>query len=161
MKNFLYVFFCSCCLVFANCSLVSQPTELSGDVFIATRGGQSFKLGAVPIYVVKINQLEGFLSGRKAADLKKENGVAWYYSNLPKGIDVLAQTTTNSDGKYQLQVPRGEYAVIASATRAVGIDKDEDYYWIIKQTFNSEKQTLNLDNNNLLTYSDIIAFSVR
>jgi hypothetical protein len=129
----------------SGCSSKPKETELTGEIFIATRGRENFKLGAVTVSVIPLIKAEDYIAGKKVADSGKNMTSAWYFSGLPSSI---AQTTTNSDGKFVLNLPRGEYALAATASRRVFKDT-ENYYWLVRVSADKEKQTVILSNVNL------------
>lgn len=69
-------------------------------------------------------------------------------SNIPSNA-VL--TTTNSDGKFTLNLPKGKkYAIYAKSQRRVG-SKNEKYFWLEFVEAKDKTQNLILTNKNLLT----------
>jgi hypothetical protein len=139
--------FLACLLaVLSGCSSPKEA-ELTGEIFIATRGGENFKLGAVSVSAIPLVKAEDYIAGRKVADTEKNKTSAWYFRDLPAGV---AETTTNSEGKFVLNLPQGEYAVAATASREIS-GATETYYWLVKVNANKEKQTVTLSNVNLTT----------
>ena len=98
-----------------------KETQLEGEVFIVTKGGNNYKLGLVPIIITQVNK---------------------------KGKKIISQTKTNGDGKFTLTLPRGEYEVQAVSSRYV-IDDTEIYNWFVPIVLNQEKQSIILSNDNL------------
>jgi len=71
----------------------------------------------------------------------------FYFADLP---DPIAETKTDSDGKYSVTVPApGQYALAAVAERTIG-SSEEHYYWLISVTVKSGSATDGtLSNDNL------------
>jgi hypothetical protein len=134
--------------IFSGCSSTPKEAELTGEIFIASRGGQNFKLGAVNVSAIPLVKAEDYIAGRKVADSEKNKTSAWYFRDLPPSV---AQTTTNSEGKFVLNLPPGEYAVAATASREILSGETETYYWLVKVNADKEKQTVTLSNVNLTT----------
>ncbi len=140
--------FLACLLaIFSGCASTPKEAELTGEIFIATRGGQNFKLGAVKVSAIPLVKTEDYIAGRKVADADKNKTSAWYFRDLPPSV---AQTTTDSEGKFVLSVPTGEYAIAATASRDI-VGETETYHWLVKVNVNKEKQTVTLSNVNLTT----------
>jgi hypothetical protein len=156
-------------LLFSGCS--PSQTEINGEVFIVTKGGDNMKLGLVQIMVFKpavilshINKRKEFVKAEtsrinKAADLGSMtnddyaeqsymlNSGEPYFQDMPTPI-ITAQT--NSDGKFTLTLPnRGSFVLAAHAHRELG-DRLEDYYWLINVSPNgTSHKTIMLSNNNM------------
>jgi hypothetical protein len=68
-----------------------------------------------------------------------------YFGLIPPGV---ASSTTDSDGKYKLIIPRkGRYMIVARASRRAG-GSDENYYWANWINADGQPQSLTLSNNN-------------
>jgi hypothetical protein len=104
-----------------------QEGHLEGEIFIVTQGGQNFKLGLVPVMVSSVDE-----NGKKR---------------------IVRELKTNSDGKFNLTLPRGRYEISASSSRRI-FDKTEYYTWIIPVELTQEKQIIMLSNDNLIMNSN-------
>lgn len=70
----------------------------------------------------------------------------YYFQDLPT---MLAVTKTNSDGHFSLSPPGpGSYVIAARAQRAV-MNKTEKYFWLVRLSLTSQKETVTLSNDNL------------
>jgi len=173
--------------------------HLDGEVFIATKGGESVKLGLVPIALFSISKLLACLSNEQAiaikeiarltseekADEVQQNGDPYGWLKFYLREKIVAEhnkifartlatstrgTKTNSDGKFQIQVPRSdEYALVATASRFVshdpvpmnrgGTDNYEHYYWLIRIDPHGESpRKIALSNDNLFHVENAMAF---
>jgi hypothetical protein len=198
----------------ANCS-PSAP-EVSGDVFIVTKGGTNIKLGLVEIFIYKENNIKPYIKSKyefaKAkilplqadlnkmkheveklkkecdettkhedrykdiddekytADLHASREIIYKYSDkyneFHKTYDELSRyvgaeyyirglpipmltTKTDADGKFTINLKSGKYALIASASRTIGEDK-EVYYWLIWVSVKpNQRNNIMLSNDNL------------
>ena len=74
----------------------------------------------------------------------------YYFNDLPMPV---ATAKSNSDGRFEVESPEGEYAIAAAAKRTV-FNLEEKYYWFIKVTV-TPKQTnsILLSNDNMTTGS--------
>ena len=134
---------------------------LSGQVFVSTKGGENFKLGAVEVALFARDAIDILLAGLKTnadikmAALRRSVGVnrgsyisgAFYFGLLGFPIQ---RVETDADGKFVIQVPQsGRFVIAAQAERSVG-DDTEHYYWLQPVSLNGQQQlTQNLSNNNL------------
>jgi hypothetical protein len=137
MLKFKFVFLLLCLLLFISCG--PKESEITGEIFVATKGGQSFKLGAVSVLLLKKSTANGMREGKTQAKTS--------LSSLPDP-QTVATTTTNSDGKFTFKVPYGEYAVLARAQRNV-FDDTEHYVWLVDVSANQPNVPVSLDNNNI------------
>lgn len=146
------------------------PTTISGQVFIATKGGQTFTLSLTPVsiytgttflaeaglqYSNDLAYLQTTVDALKAqpakynellAALRLLNGFS-PSEKMPKYIKSipLRSTMTDSQGRFSLQSPPGEYTLIAYQSRNVG-EKTEHYFWSIAvQTGDTNIQLHNLN----------------
>jgi len=152
-----------------------EPQKVSGDVFVVTKGGQNFKLGLVEVNVynqdtlvelVK-NNLKRTIIGAKESvpdstldvydkmlilrsSLENEIlSVSDHGYNISNNLKSIVSTKTDADGKFEILLPKGNYALRAHSQRMVG-DKTEEYDWII--TFKVQEEMNNpiiLSNDNM------------
>jgi hypothetical protein len=126
---------------------------LSGQVFVSSRGGENFKLGAVQVGLFardaidtllpaikknadyKIGQLRKEVAEAKAAEDQAEANQklnfcysgGFYFALLQSPIRTAE---TDADGKFVIEVPKaGAFVIAAQAKRSVG-DDTEHYYWL-------------------------------
>ena len=147
---------------------------LSGQVFVSSRGGENFKLGAVQVALFARGAVDFLVAGLKTyADIKIQEltrstnappettteqremldnrdsyySGSFYFSFLQSAIQTAE---TDADGKFVIPVPKtGAFVVAAEAKRSVGRDT-EHYYWLQPVSLEGQQQlTQNLSNNNL------------
>ena len=129
---------------------------LSGQVFVASSGGENFKLGAVQVGLFARDAIDAFLAALKLyADFKiQASGISGIYRSGSFYFDFLQspiQTAeTDADGRFVMQVPKtGAYVIAARGARRVGGDI-EHYYWLQPVSLGGQQQlSQNLSNNNL------------
>jgi len=138
---------------------------LSGQVFVSSRGGENFKLGAVQVGLFARDAIDTLLPAiKKNADYKigqlrqRHNQKAldelnFCYSGgfyLALLQSPIRTAETDADGKFVIDVPRtGAFVIAAQARRSVG-DTTEYYYWLQPVSLEGQQQlTQNLSNNNL------------
>ena len=97
---------------------------MTGDVFLATKGGQSRKLALVEV------------------------------SFFPKNKDIKLTTTTDADGKFRISLPHGDYSVMAQTELEVpseitGTIRPKVFSWVVKFTASEANQMLSLNNTNV------------
>ena len=141
-------------LLLQSCS--PEPKKVSGDVFVVTKGGQNFKLGLVEVNVYNHDTLVGLVKNtlkRTIIDAKEsvpdstldvynkmlilrsslENevvSVSDHGYNIANNLKPIISTKTDADGKFEILLPKGNYALRAHSQRMV-VDKTEEYDWII------------------------------
>jgi hypothetical protein len=147
-------------------SVFERNGMLDGEVFIVTKGGQNYKLGLVSVGLYPLSAVKEYVD-QKAKDanaelarlaplldsadlLEKSLNVSsgdYYFHDLPQPITA---TQTNSDGRFQIELPtKGDFVVAAQAHRTVG-NWVERYYWLLKISLDgSQSKTIMLSNNNL------------
>lgn len=186
IKTLLFLLIFSLCLV----SCGSKETEITGEIFIVTKGADNIKLGAISVRAIPESVIKGHLDGSqttadrafkssqdyysscgkyaenlgflsveqleerqfemnkcysRAAEMRDEIAAA-YFENLPPA---LAQTMTDSNGKFTLKIPKtGKYVIAASSARSV-LDKTEKYYWLVWAEADGKQQQIILSNNNM------------
>lgn len=129
-KSLLIIFLC----IFAL-SCAKSESEISGEVFVATKGGQNIKLGALPIYVFKKSSVAGYQEVNQS--------VFKFLSSAVKKV------VSDSEGKFSVKLPRGEYYLAAEAERDV-FGKTENYQWTIPVSADKEKISVSMNNQNML-----------
>jgi hypothetical protein len=131
----------------------------SGQVFVSTKGGENFKLGAVEVALFARDAIDILLAGLKTnTDIKiqalhRSVGASDYISgSFYFGLlgSPIQRVETDADGKFVIQVPQsGRFVIAAQAERSVG-DNTERYYWLQPVSLDGQQQlTQNLSNNNL------------
>ncbi len=106
----------------ADSPVIAGETEISGQVFVVTKGGENYKMGLVTVLFVK----------------EKATGGA-----LPVG-----EVKTDADGKFTLKLPKGNYLVYALAQRTI-YKETEHYSWKVPIALTKDKEQLFLSNDNL------------
>lgn len=128
MKSKIVVFIVFLSVLCASCG----SSVVSGEAFIVTRGAGNYKLGAVEVKFFEKARIETI----------KARGEAPAYGELtPAG-----QAMTNSDGKFSLQLPSGDYVAVAAAEREVGAETEE-YEWELPVTVSGKTQLLLSSSN--------------
>jgi hypothetical protein len=128
----------------------SARGTLSGQVFVSTRGGENFKLGAVQVALFARDAIDTLLTGLQAYmdefNFGEKSG-HFYFSHLGSPIETAE---TDADGKFVIEIPKTRAFVIAAqARRSVG-DTTERYYWLQPVSLEGRQQRVqNLSNNNL------------
>ncbi len=115
-------------LAFSGCTSKenAEIAVLEGEVFVVTRGRENVKLALVQIIIC-------------------ETGV-----NAPTyPTDFVANTVTNSDGKFSVHLSKGMYRLFATATRSIPFGTVEKYEWVIDVNLVNDRQTIMLSNHNL------------
>lgn len=95
-------------------------------------------------------EIESMLKENKAyLNGLKEAKAAWPHASYVFTFFPKAEhkTRTNSDAKFEIELPPGKWVAVAEASRQVGSD-DERYYWTVLLKPN---QSTLLDNSNLVT----------
>ena len=147
---------------------------LSGQVFVSSKGGENFKLGAVQVALFSRDSVDVLIAGLKTyADIKiqeltrsanapqtaREQRVVilksrdFYYSGsfyFGSLYSAIQTAETDADGKFIIEVPRsGRFVIAAQAKRSV-MQYAEHYYWLQPVSLEGQQQlTQNLSNNNL------------
>jgi hypothetical protein len=124
-------------VLFVSCA--PKTRTISGEIFIVTNGRQAVKMAGTAIFVLPLDQTEDALHTQRIRDVANDMTVYEYLQALPKPI---ARTRADSEGKFSITVPAGEYALTAVEQRNV-IEKDEFYQWVVKA---SDHITLSNDN---------------
>jgi len=110
---------------------------INGQVFISTKGGVSYKLGDVTVYLLRIGDLTLFNTSEKSIRL-----------GTP-----ASSAVTDADGFFTLTAPDdGEYFVYAKASRRVG-EQTERYEWRLPLS-DVDKQHVQLSVTNLIPFAD-------
>lgn len=122
-------------------SHLPPPTvTVTGQVFIATRGGQNVKLGLVPLLAYPPEKIGPFAKAQTARLMEATNESSdpeeaerlmfsheWLLKKLP---NPTATAKTDADGRFSLKCRRGD-VVIAASQREV-FNKTERYVWVFK-----------------------------
>ena len=112
--------------ILSGCSS-NEYADLDGEVFVVTRGRENVRLALTQILV-------------------GETGV-----NAPTyPTEFVASTMTNSDGKFNVRLPKGKYRLFARATRSI-LGMVEKYEWVVDVDLVNGHQTVILSNHNLST----------
>lgn len=77
-------------------TVLGGETEISGEVFLVTKGGSNVKIGL--------------------AEIKLQN----------RKTDEIFKTTTNADGRFTLKAPYGEYILTANGSRSYRLVKGDE-----------------------------------
>jgi hypothetical protein len=131
---------------------------LSGQVFVSTKGGENFKLGAVQVGLFDRNGIDAFIKATKTyADIKIQGlnrasrdfyyTGAFYFALLQNPIQTAE---TDADGRFVIEGPQqGAFVIGAQAQRSIG-DSTEHYYWLQPVSLGGQQKfSQNLSNNNL------------
>ncbi len=96
------IFICLAACLLSRFALAASPVEINGQVFIVTKGGNSIKLGLVPVAVYERAAIDKFLEEKKkAAAPVVEYFTPWYlkakeaYENASKAGDSLNKAWMN------------------------------------------------------------------
>jgi hypothetical protein len=121
----------------ANKDAVQSTRTVKGQVFVASQGGISYKLGDVAVYLVRIGDLTLFNTQEKHIRLATP----------------AASAVTDADGFFRLNAPDdGEYFVFVKASRRVG-EEIEEYEWR-QPLADVDKQHVQLSVTNLIPFAD-------
>jgi hypothetical protein len=101
-------------------SACARQTEITGEVYVVTEGRQTVKLSGSQVFIRHKSDLSVL------EKMTKENALE-VLRTLPAPVAV---TTTDSEGRFKIAVPPGEYAIEVEETRAIGRDK-EFYCWLV------------------------------
>lgn len=148
------------------------PKVIRGQIFITTKGGVNYKLGAVTVYVYGNNEfvdlyakvraeikptLDYYTTMAKRASAKFQAPVARLYLNeglavIDSELTLLPQgprTETDADGNFELRhTVREPFIIVARAKRQVG-DDVEHYAWTIPSSKIEANGRLLLSNSNM------------
>jgi hypothetical protein len=86
------------------------------------------------------------------AHKKMWNSAAPYFVELPQPI---ATAKTDAEGRFQMNLPDGDYIVVAKAERTV-FKAAEKYYWVVRLAAQDSKVTLSNDNLTTSRSSDSV-----
>lgn len=96
---------------------------MQGEIFIVTNGKENVRLGLVTVQITNT-------SGNSRV----------YVPDY--------ETKSNSDGKFSIRLPVGNYKVVAQSRRYV-LGEIEKYYWDVPITLTEVGSTILLSNDNL------------
>jgi len=171
--------------------LSGKTAAISGQVFIATKGGENIKLSLVDVTAISEKKMLNFLASSqtkrrtlldnsdsaakeftaakklaeqqdnsafeeiaiiKAKKLIKANEIlapvmsgAYYFTDLPVAVAI---DKTDADGKFQLDLPMGKYALAARSSRQIS-GEVEEYFWIVWVNVSAKNRSVLLSNDNL------------
>jgi len=102
--------------------------QIDGQIFVSTQGGMSYKLGSVPVSIVKANDLTPVLK-RYISDAQtlKVNGVA----SIKKIADVVKSAEVKSNTTEKDLNTLKEYVIMAASEEA--IKQIERKNWVINK----------------------------
>ena len=100
-----------------------KDSLLQGEIFIVTNGKENIKLGAVPIQITTT-------------------------SGNPRAYVPDYETKSNSEGKFSIRLPVGNYKIVAQSRRYV-FGEIEKYYWDVPITITEAGNSIILSNDNL------------
>jgi hypothetical protein len=110
---------------------------VKGQVFVASQGGVSYKLGDVTVYLLRSSEL-GLLETSSAS------------VRLSKPV---ASAVTDAEGNFTITAPdEGDYFVYAKASRRVG-EQFEQYEWR-QPLAGLDRQHVQLSVTNLIPFAD-------
>lgn len=72
---------------------------------------------------------------------------------------VVASRTSDADGRFSFNLPRGNYVVLASCSRET-LGRKEEFFWLV-ETMGQDPDQLLLNNANLLTEESMADFLLR
>ena len=147
MKKLTSIFLLSIALF---CACKTPESNIEGEVFIVTQGRDNIKLAGTNVFAIPNKEAAEFFNQKTLIDKTPKKDGEFYFSGLPLP---KASAITDSDGKYKMTVPAGEYVIVARDSRKV-FDKTEYYYWFVKVKAESDTK-LSLSNNNMATASGI------
>lgn len=136
---------------------IKKETEISGDIFIVTKGAGNYKLGLVKVSAIPEEIIQQYINNKKlqrgneilqSKQVRYESANSYFEDvNFPQGV---ATTTTDAEGKFTLKLPKfGRYALAARAERSV-INKTEEYNWLVWiNASDSNPNNIKLSNDNL------------
>lgn len=149
-----------------------SPVKVKGQIFVTSKGGENFKMGAVTVYVFGASE---FMVLEKAVTKEIQPRSAYLFSmwrrasarndfatgssyrehilsllNSELTLFPATQTTeTDADGRFELtHTFREPYVLTARANRRVG-KETESYYWVIRSDVIRKNETVLFSNNNL------------
>ncbi len=146
--------------------------EISGSVFIKTKGGDNIKLGLVDIYVIPLSKNEASqtqaiinLKKLRAIELRdtydyvgrskirekyeKYHQMFMSFFSLHEKREEIVRSTTDADGRFNFRLRKGiEYLLTAEASRKL-FDSSEYYKWAIIIDTNYSEELL-LSNHTMI-----------
>ena len=173
MKIKLFILFTLLSFCF---SCGKSETELSGEVFVVTKGAGTYKLGLVEVTAIPEKEIKEYLAVReKQQTILKSKADQWSadYTALASETNrtgflaakieldqfnskevifyglpkTSISTKTNADGKFSLKLPSGKYLITARATREA--TEKEEYFWCVWINAESKTQSIMLSNDNM------------
>ena len=126
-------------VLLASCAPTSQKIE--GEVYVVTEGRETVRLAGSQVSAYPLADFEKLL-------VEKGTSNPDVYSYLTPLPPLVEKVTTDSEGKFSMTLPKGEYALLAVEHRDVG-GRKEFYQWLVK----AQPKTV-LTNNNLAGRGD-------
>jgi hypothetical protein len=151
----------------------ARSTTMLGSVIVVTSNAENFRLTDVEVAAFPADVMKAFLESKKPEyesnwkhvidlgvkcskepaencdDQKAEASSrlrSMYFEKMPGTAAAVGKT--DSDGKFELTVPRtGRYALVASAD----VPDDDQYFWIVWVNADESYKTIVLSNHNRLT----------
>ena len=74
----------------------AQSAVLDGQVFIATKGGENFKLALVSVQVFPLDQMKAYVARKKAANKDREPKIKARYDFLNRATHLAAKQSTDT-----------------------------------------------------------------
>ncbi len=160
-------------MLLAGCGSPASGGTISGQIFVATQGGTSFKLGAVEVRLYPYDATAETLVQRrreiqKMSDERTEllqiagrsDNTTHIDAYLRSGLiyfevlgEPLLSVHTDADGKYAVVPPYSGRFIVAARTERHAFDSVETYCWL--QTVDVDgDQVLNLANNSMTDSGD-------
>lgn len=145
--------------------------KVQGQIFVATKGGATFKLSSVQVCVYPRSYAKAFakwaqdpnqLYNLALSHLKGEVSTSTMSSGDITALDHLHSTlqaevwqkiaasghvvATDADGRFEIESPYSEFAIFASAQRSLG-SRTEHYIWLLTDDKIPDRDRVLLDTN--------------
>lgn len=92
------------CLALAGCASAPKPEEkrkVSGEVFIASQGGQNYKLGSIEVVVFKLEDVQKMVADSRAEVESTRKGLEAQYLPIRERLDHLESRVQRAKEKLQ------------------------------------------------------------
>ena len=107
----------------------NQEREISGQIFIVTKGSQNVKLGLVAVHVLTDAQIKD--ASERCFNRENTFTTRGFEAISDRFFDCLPPAITKSDADGQFTVrAKGKVWLLARSSRKVGSD-DESYVWAV------------------------------
>jgi hypothetical protein len=125
--------------------LFTSPVRVLGQVYVITRGAGAYKIPGESVYAYPCSDFAALVKDQIALFQKKTSGdktIDFVLPRLRTARSLAAfksllgqpiETTTDADGKFELNLPAGAYIVLCYASRDV-VDYTERYLWALPVT---------------------------